>query len=330
MEAAMTYASRFSFRLLPLLLPAAIAACAASAPAPNTPCNIGMDCISGVCNEDGTCAPATTSTGTPASTASGSGGHAGQGGGTSTTGGGGMGGEGGSAICTPANDGTITRAEVPLAAGLHATYETAENVMVSTAGMTEPDGSRVWDLSGMLSGDHGQLVETLPMTGQWFASDFAAATYASQLSDTADLLGVFQVTDTSLLLLGVASPTMTGAYTELTYDPPVTTLSFPITSTATWMTTSTVTGIAEGVPVAYAESYSSTVDAYGSMKTPFATFPVQRVDTYLTRNVDGLVTTIRTFAFVTTCFGVVAKMVSQDDETETEFTSVAELSRLTP
>src|SRR6185369_4022284 len=124
-------------------------------------------------------------------------------------------------VCSPNQDGSITRAEVPLGPGLHATFEVAENVPVDTAGAMQGDGSRAWDLSGALSGDHGELVETLPLTGQWFAADFPGASYASRLSDTSNLLGVFEINDTELLLRGVASPQPGVQQTKLTYNPPV-------------------------------------------------------------------------------------------------------------
>jgi len=41
-----------------------------------------------------------------------------------------------------------------------------------------------------------------------------------------------------------------------------------------------------------------------------------------------LVTVRRTFLFVSECFGVVAAVVSQDNELATEFTHAAELRRL--
>ena len=99
---------------------------------------------------------------------------------------------------------------------------------------------------------------------------------------------------------------------------------------ATWMTTSTVTGVAQGLPVAYYETYQSSVDAFGSLKTPYAVFDVLRVNTLLTRMVGGVTSTIRTFAFVTDCFGTIATIVSNTDELTTEFTSAAEITRLAP
>jgi hypothetical protein len=107
-------------------------------------------------------------------------------------------------------------------------------------------------------------------------------------------------------------------------------LSFPIQPNKTWMDNSMVTGQAQGLPVLYAESYQSTVDAHGTLKTPFSSFPVQRIAVNLTRVVGALVTTKRTFAFVSECFGTVATIVSPDDQLGSEFTTAAEVSRLSP
>ncbi len=228
------------------------------------------------------------------------------------------------------HDGVITRQQVPLQAGLHATFLVAENAGVSTAGTMNPDGSRTWDLSVPFSGDHDEAVDTLPLSGQWFGASYPGASYAAVLSDTSDLLGVFALTDAALQLAGVASPATDTQQTALHYAPSVTVLAFPLQANATWTTTSMVTGQAEGIPVVYTETYQSVVDAYGTLKTPYAAFPVLRVNTLLTRVVGVLVTTVRTYSFVTPCFGNVASIVSNQDELVEEFTTAAEVSRLTP
>src|SRR5262249_10517096 len=150
-------------------------------------------------------------------------------------------------------DGSITRAEVPLAAGLKATFRVTSDVGVDTAGTAEADGSRTWKLDGALDGDHDVLITTMPLTGQWFANDFGGASYVARLSQKAELLGVFEITSDELLLRGVVSPKDGVDQTELTYDPPVVVLSFPIGAGGGWKTTSTVTGQLSGVYGIYTE-----------------------------------------------------------------------------
>ena len=231
----------------------------------------------------------------------------------------------------PNDSGVITRQLMPIQPGLHANFRAAENVAsVSTAGTMNPDGSRTWDLSVPFSGDHDEHVQTLDLSAQWFGKDFPGASYAARLSDSSDLLGVFTLTATALQLVGVASPTSGASQTEIRYAPAVTVVAFPIQMGATWSTASMITGTAQGLPVVYTETYQSSVDAHGSLKTPYATFEVLRVNTLLTRVVGGLVTTTRTYGFVTDCFGNVANIVSNTDELAAEFTTAAEVSRLAP
>jgi hypothetical protein len=257
---------------------------------------------------------------------------------TSSTGSGSTG-TGGGGTCVPNNDGTITRQEVPLAPGLHATFRVADSVTYDTAGMALSDGSTLWNLDVPFSGDHPLVIDTMAIDpNAWYASAYPGASYAARLSDLAadaDLLGIFKLTDSALLLLGVASQTKTSSFTQLIYATPIVVLSFPLTASKTWDTLSAVTGTAQGVPVGgiygiYNEEYTSTVDAHGTLKTPYADFLVLRVQTKLLRYLDGIYTTKYTDTFTAECFGTVGTIVSNDDETSPEFTSAAELWRFSP
>ena len=291
-------------------------------------CHVGADCASGACDVSGKCVSASSIDSGVAVKDSGSLGDGAQPEGAPSF--------DSSAFdapvpgCTPNNDGMITSAEVPLVAGLHATFRIAENVPVSTAGTMQPDGSRVWDLTAALSGDHDVLVETLSPIGAWYASSFANATYATPLSDTSTLLGVFQANTSAVLLQGVVSPTSASPQTELTYAPAVPSLKFPLKLNDTWQTMSTVTGTASGIQSVYTEAYTTTVDATGQLKTPYGAFAVMRVHTVLTRTIGVVVTITRSDAFVAECFGPIASIVSTTDETNDEFTNAAEVRRLAP
>lgn len=319
--------------LLALLLPS-LHGCAAKTPAG---CTVGADCESGVCNTDGTCGgEATTSTGAGTSTGGtgGSGGTATTSASTTSTGSTGTSGSGGSGgPCSPPdNDGVITQAELPVAVGLHETFSAAANVPVDTVGKLGLGGEHVWDLSAMIAGEADEKVETLPIAGQWFAASFPGATYASRLSSTADLLGVFESSAGALLLRGVASPADGPKATNLVYTTPIKVLVFPIKEGGTWSTLSAVTGKVQGITIAgiYNEQYDSKVDAHGTMKTPFSTFPVLRIRVSRVAFLNGITTTSHRFVFATECFGTVATMVSKDSETVDEFTTAAEVSRLVP
>ncbi len=299
----------------------AVVLVAACSSASKQDCTVGADCASGACDSSGRCVPVSHPDGGGSDS-----GIVGDGASTSdvfvppTDGGG----------CAPNHDGTIDRAEVPLQAGLRATYRIATNATVNTAGTMQMGGMRAWDFSAALPGDHDVIVETLAPAGTWYAPDFTGATYATKLSDGADLLGVFETSATALLLRGVVSPSNSATATKLTYATPVPTLSFPFHVGSTWNATSNVSGSAQGVATFYSESYTNKVDAAGELTTPYGKFQVERVQVVLTRTVGGFATTTRTFVFISECFGPVANIVSQSNEATVEFTSAAEVRRLAP
>jgi hypothetical protein len=292
-------------------------------------CNVGADCASGACNADGTCVAV-------------AGGDAGgdgssEGGGPVGDGSPIMGADGASTFdaggCPANHDGVLTHDEVPLAAGLKATFRVATSETIDTSGGKNADGTRTWDFTGKLASDQDVIVETLSVTGAWYAKDFATATYASKLSQSQATLGVFNYGTDSLGLIGVVSPTNgTAMDTELTYAPSVPILKFPFMKDSAWTTTAQVSGKLNGTALltSYTEKYESTVDATGTLKTPFASFPVLRVGTVLTQTFGVIVTVTRTFAWVTECYGTVAKATSTSNETLPEFTQAAELLRLAP
>jgi len=287
-------------------------------------CRVGADCASGVCLSDGTCAlpqpgpdadkdqstsedaaeePADLPDANDA--------------------------ESSSTSCKPNLDGVIARDEIPLQAGLNAKFKIATDVDIDTHGVDQ-GGTLTWDYSIALPGDHLTILELQKIDSLWFAPKFPTATYAARLSESADLLGVFQITDDQLLLLGVVSPADGMTRTELKYEPAVVVLQFPIEQGKTWSTNSQVSGVAMGVASLYSEKYESQVDAKGNLITPLSTFPVQRVRTLLTRTVGVMTTTTRSFSFATECFGTVATISSASNESAEEFTKAAEIRRLSP
>ena len=149
------------------------------------------------------------------------------------------------------------------------------------------------------------------------------------MTTTRPLVAVWRRWSPRLSLLGVVTPDTpdAGAQTEITYATPIVTLAFPLQKAATWTTTSNVTATVSGIPTYYIETYTSTIDATGTLKTPFGTFKVLRIGVVLARNT---VTTVRSFVFITECFTTVARVVSTNFETAAEFTNAAEIQRLSP
>lgn len=297
-----------SSRLLALLVLQCSTACGGGDGA--TTCTRDDECASHFCRADGTCGPADVD---------------------APGGDDGPGPDGPSGTCSPNHDGMIQAGELPLVAGRMARFRIATDATFDTAGQANADGTRRWDLTGQLAGDTDAPVALLAPTGAWWASDFPMATYAVTLASGSDLQGVFRVTANDVTLLGVVSPDGGTFSTKLTYDPPAKVLAVPFGAGATWSSTSTVSGTAQGAIVAYTEKYASRVDQVGTMKTPYGEFPVLRVATDLTRT-SGLATlaSSRTFAWAAECFGTVASVTSQNFETAAEFTDAAEVRRLIP
>ena len=272
-------------------------------------CVRDSECESGFCRADGTCGAATDTDAMPTDAS----------------------GDGSTALCTPNHDGAVTRSELPLAAGKMATFRIATDASFMTAGVANGDGTRTWNLDLALANDADQVIALGAPTGQWWAPSFPTASYAVKLAVGSELLGVFQITDSALTLLGVVSPDPGSFRTELAYDPPATILELPVQTGATWTSTSTITGLAQGGGTAYTEVYDATVDVAGTMTTPYGEFPVVRVATDLDRTSLGApLASTRSFAWVSECFGSVATVTSQDFETSQEFDDPAEVRRLTP
>jgi hypothetical protein len=276
-------------------------------------CEHDSDCPSHFCKADGTCAAGGEDGGpngidAPAGSNS----------------------DGSTGACTPNHDGTISADEIPLAAGQMANYRIATNVTQNTAGTSGSDGTRTWDLSGQLSGDRDTTLALTAPTGQWWASKFTTATYSTPLGAGSDVLVVFEITPTAVELLGIVSPA-SGGPTDLKYSPPATILKIPFKAGDTWSSSSTVSGTLDDVIANYTETYTSTVDAVGTMKTPYGTFPVLRVATQLADLQLGVqFNANKTFAWQAECFGTVAKITSGSNESGEEFSADAEVDRLAP
>lgn len=292
-------------------------------------CTVGADCPSGACQADGRCAPPSEGSSTgPGGSSGDSSGSLDEADTTATDDGSGDG--TGGKLCLPPNgDGLIEREEMPLEPGLSATFLIAQDVAFDSSG-TMVDGARQWDFDVALTGDHQAIAETLPLSGRWFEPVFPGATYATRLTDGDDLLGVFEATDTALLLRGVVSPADGLTRTELVYDPPATVLSFPLFADQSWTTESTVSGLAQGIAAFYTERYEGQVDAEGTAITPFGEFPVLRVNVLLTRTLGVIPTTVRTQSFIAECFGTVAALRSNEGIESPELTQAAEVRRLLP
>jgi hypothetical protein len=210
-----------------------------------------------------------------------------------------------------------------------ANFRIATDATFDTSG-SETDGLRSWDLNRSLANDVDAVVALTSASNAWYAGTFPSASYVSQLSSESDLLGVFRLDDTGLYLLGVVSPADGLTRTELSYSPAVLLMPVPLGEGMSWSTDADVSGVASGVVSVYAERYAGSANASGSLLSPFGEFNVLRTRMDLTRTVGLLVTSTRQYSFVAECAGIVASIVSQENEQALEFDSAAEIRRLIP
>lgn len=239
------------------------------------------------------------------------------------------GGADGGGVCEYVDDGVIQRDEMVIEVGLGATYRVNQNapVTVDLVG-TQSGGEPLWDFTGNTASDQSVVDELLPVAGTWFAADFPNATYIAHLDP--DTYGVFRVTTGALSMIGVAS--VTPNQTLMTYDVPVDLLRFPIGLGDHYVTNATSTGTFNWTPLwTIEETYDVTVDALGTVVVPAGSFHALRIRTNLHQYIPFTVFTVDRvlYIWVTECFGIVARIVSEDDEPQNIFTNAAQYRRMT-
>lgn len=234
--------------------------------------------------------------------------------------------------CRPNNDGIITRAEFPGAVGASALYLVNRDGVtvdgVNTAGVVT-EGVRRWDYSARRMDDQPVLDEVLSPQGRWWSGQYADATFASVIDRTSNLLGVYRLSATALELLGTVSTTAN--QTNLRFTPPVQILRFPLRVGDRWQQVDVQgSGTVNFAPLVNLTTYSTSVDAQGEVWTPAARFPVLRVNTTLDQRIPLTVfrRTLRTYAFITECGGLVARVASAENDTAENFTRASEYRRL--
>jgi hypothetical protein len=230
------------------------------------------------------------------------------------------------ASCSFNNDGTITRAEEPFMVGLGALF--AVNAPGTTVPVNVVPQSGAWDFSAAVSSEGKQFDQLLSPSGQWWAPDFASATYAERIDDGQQAYGVFRVGSDKLEMLGVVSDQGGFNKTELTYATPIVVLKFPFSVATTWTAESDVSGSASGVAFFAHEKYLFNVDLRGTTKTPAATFDTLRIRMNYTQTYGALITTRITYLHMAECYGAVARLRSRDNETSNDFTQATEYRRL--
>lgn len=232
--------------------------------------------------------------------------------------------------CEYVDDGVIERGELVFEVGLGATFRVNGTAPVTVDLVGEMSGGeRVWDYTEPTPSDRSVVDELLPVSGTWFADEFPNATYCAVLDESYGTLAVYEVTDTALRMLGIVSEE--ADETLLTYDPPVDILRFPIELGDHYVVETSCTGTFNWSYFNADETYEVTVDESGTAIVPAGSFHVLRIRTNYTQHIPfTMIYTDRIiYAYVTECFGVVARITSQDDETENLFTEAEEYRRMT-
>lgn len=248
------------------------------------------------------------------------------------------GGVGSPYACDGDNDGVIDADELPVVLGGVVEYvanDTDETVTVQVD-PTDLDGEPTWDFT---DGPTEVYVEFgIVDPGRfWFSSYFPSATYAAPVfTDWPDVFGVFEETGSEVLMLGLASyeEEPEGEQTLLVYDDPVVAWSFPLELGATWTSEGTFRDARLlGVANQGEELYTFEVDAQGTLLLPgYALENTLRVrmevdQTYAVATGSNTASHIE-YLYVRECFGELARITSQLNETDPTFTEATEFRRL--
>lgn len=239
--------------------------------------------------------------------------------------------------CVGADDGVLTAVELPLSLGVPlrmvASGSVDGGVAVNLAGTIAGDGVLVWDFSGALPGDESVTITAEPLAGKWFETEFADGGYVAPLDGTGDNLGIYQRSETQVVLLGVASRTPDD--TLLKHDPPVTVLRLPITLGQSFSTVTQTRGTLQGNAFySSTDTYDFLVDGRGRVKTPAGEFSTLRVRTEQTVVVPILIFPFTAtyhwwrYTFLSSCYSTVAAVGSLQGEDQPEFTRASEVRRL--
>jgi len=237
--------------------------------------------------------------------------------------------------CVPDLDGRIDADELAPAFGVGATYlvsAAGETRAVDLDGTVDVEGRRAWDLTA--SPDDAVLtIAAAPLSGRWYAASFPGADFVTPFDAAGRVEAVYHHDDDGLWLHGLASATEAPdeGTTLLVYGAPIALFRFPIEPGASWISTGEVrNGTIRGLPYAGRDVYSAEVFAAGTLALPDLRFTQAHAVRFqvTAQPAVGQSVSRRQTSFLFECFGEVARVTSQDGETEDDFTTAAELRRL--
>jgi hypothetical protein len=238
--------------------------------------------------------------------------------------------------CLPNLDGQIDAAEAQHVLGVPA------NFLISPAGATrqvdlegtvDDTGVRVFDWGTDLADDQHASFTATAASGKWYASSFPSNAFVVPYDAGDALEAVYQQDASNLWLLGLASAQQNPPQgkTLLVYSTPIAVLRFPLQVGSSWTSMSVVQNATVlGLPYAGKDTYQVRDDASGHLILPDLTLTqAHRVRTTLTTEpAIGPMLVRRQVSFIFECFGEVARAASRDNETNDDFTTAAEVRRL--
>lgn len=232
--------------------------------------------------------------------------------------------------CVPDLDGVITAAELPVVLDQGLPVRISTDVAIDVAGRGGPDALR-WDWSDDRAGDELTEARAIALDDQWYAGSFPGGRFVIPFDDATD--AIYAADDRGLYLLGLASVNAepASARTLLPYAAPVAVLRLPLAVGDRWTETATITGgTLRGLPYNGSDRYQVSVDASGELHLPYVRFTAAlRVRTTVTSTpaIGGASTVVRQAAFLSECFGEVARATSRVDEPSDDFTTAATVRR---
>lgn len=244
------------------------------------------------------------------------------------------GGQGGSFTCLPNLDGKIDASEFKAALDLEVSYLVGNDRPVNLTGAVDTAGHRVWDYSTDDATDGVINITATSLVGKWYQGSFTGGQWVAPADALGKIEGVYSADEGAIYLHGLASKEENGAdgKTLLVYDQKVTVYRFPLAPGASWTSESTVTsGVVNNLPYNGKHTYDVKDDATGELKLYDYSFTqVHRIRTTLTiHNAQGADVVRRQTGFASECFGEVTRATAKDNETSDDFTTAAELRRLT-
>ena len=234
------------------------------------------------------------------------------------------------ASCVPDLDGVLTAAELPVVLDQPLPVRISTDAAVDVAGRGD-GAARRWDWSADDAGDRFVDQLAVALDDQWYAGDVPGGRFVLPFDDATD--AIYRADERGVDLLGLASrePAPAGGRTLLPYATPVAVIRLPLAVGDRWTETATITGgTLRGLPYNGSDRYDLAADAAGELHLPYVRFTAAlRLRTTVTSTpaVGGGTTVVRQAAFLSECFGEIARATSRVGEPSDDFTTAATVRR---